>query len=101
MCTYSLVPITLASQPTKPKDATEIRVQRCQTPESFDAEVMFVDNTITTHRLTCRPNDKNFTSSRLLKNEQSMISERSNLNLNQELDDLRLCFRDSVARGVW
>ena len=25
MCTYSLVPITLASQPTKPKDATEIR----------------------------------------------------------------------------
>src|ERR1700712_1070294 len=47
MCTYSLVPITLASQPTKPKDATEIRVQRC----------CLLQFTITTHHLTCRPND--------------------------------------------
>src|SRR6476659_6111709 len=48
MCTYSLVPITLASPPTKRKDVTEIRVQRC---------CFVLIHTITTHRLTCRSND--------------------------------------------
>ena len=40
MCTYSLVPITLASPPTKQKDVTEIRM--------YSVVALFVDTVITT-----------------------------------------------------
>ena len=81
MCTYSLVPITLA--PADTGSVIEIK---------STARCMFVDTLITTLSVCFRIRLKNFTSSRLLKNRTTVVSKRLNVNLNQELADLCLGF---------